>query len=242
MTTVHSLVCLTAFGLKSLTAHSTNKWFTTSVEPIVYHHVNMGKPLTTYITNWQRVWTDVGPLVSLQTTRLGTILTAHITKKGGSFVHLTEASLGKHFTSHITHKRSMTCVDHLVSSQSGRMAKSFAADITYKGLVTDVDHFHGTSFSEIFTASIINKGSATPYGRPGISDVYPLSGISGLSFDSTLLPPLLFFYLLPLLFLSWFFFFFGLLAHFSSSFFFSENISNIVHSEVGFLVRLLCCR
>ena len=33
----------------------------------------------------------------------------------------------------------------------------------------------------------------SPEGRPGMSDVSPLSGISGLSFDSTLLFPLLFF-------------------------------------------------
>ena len=31
-----------------------------------------------------------------------------------------------------------------------------------------------------------------PEGRPGMSDVSPLSGILGLSFDSTLLSPLLF--------------------------------------------------
>ena len=35
-----------------------------------------------------------------------------------------------------------------------------------------------------------------PEGRPGMSDVFPLSGISGLSFDSTLLSPL---FLLPFL-------------------------------------------
>ena len=41
-----------------------------------------------------------------------------------------------------------------------------------------------------------------PEGRPGMSDVSPLSGISGLSFDTTLLSPLLFFclVLLPFLF------------------------------------------
>ena len=42
----------------------------------------------------------------------------------------------------------------------------------------------------------------TPEGRPGMSDVSPLSGISGLSFDSTLLSPLLFFCLVLLPFLS----------------------------------------
>ena len=39
-------------------------------------------------------------------------------------------------------------------------------------------------------------------GRPGMSDVSPLSGISGLSFDFTLLSPLLFFCLILLLCLS----------------------------------------
>ena len=43
----------------------------------------------------------------------------------------------------------------------------------------------------------------SPEGRPGISDVSPLSGISGLSFDSTLLSPLLFFCLVLLPFLSY---------------------------------------
>ena len=45
----------------------------------------------------------------------------------------------------------------------------------------------------------------TPKGRPGMSDVSPLSGISGLSFDSTLLFPLLFFCLVLLIFLSYLF-------------------------------------
>ena len=43
----------------------------------------------------------------------------------------------------------------------------------------------------------------SPEGRPGMSDVSPLSGISGLSFDSTLLSPLLFFCLVLLPFLSY---------------------------------------
>ena len=45
--------------------------------------------------------------------------------------------------------------------------------------------------------------SLTPEGRPGMSDVSPLSGISGLSFDSTLLSPLSFFCLVLLPFLSY---------------------------------------
>ena len=43
-------------------------------------------------------------------------------------------------------------------------------------------------------------------GRLGMSDVLPLSGISGLSFDSTLLSPILFFCLVLLIFLSYLFF------------------------------------
>ena len=41
-----------------------------------------------------------------------------------------------------------------------------------------------------------------PEGRPGMSDVFPLSGISGLSFDLTLLSPLFFYCLVLLIFLS----------------------------------------
>ena len=51
----------------------------------------------------------------------------------------------------------------------------------------------------------------SPKGRPGMSDVSPLSWISGLSFDSTLLSPLLFFCLVLLLFP--YYFFFCLLVH-----------------------------
>ena len=45
-------------------------------------------------------------------------------------------------------------------------------------------------------------GRQTPKGRLGMSAVSPLSGISGLSFDSTLLSPLIFFCLILLPFLS----------------------------------------
>ena len=48
--------------------------------------------------------------------------------------------------------------------------------------------------------------ATTLEGRPGMSDVSPLSGISALSSDSTLLFPPFFFCLLPLLFLSCLFF------------------------------------
>ena len=44
---------------------------------------------------------------------------------------------------------------------------------------------------------------SSPEGKLGMSDVSPLSGISGLSFDSTLLSPLLFFCLVLLPFLSY---------------------------------------
>ena len=46
--------------------------------------------------------------------------------------------------------------------------------------------------------------ASAPEGRPGMSDVSPLSGISGLSFDSTLLSPVLFFCLVLFLFLTYF--------------------------------------
>ncbi len=49
----------------------------------------------------------------------------------------------------------------------------------------------------------ISVSVRSPEGRPGMSDVSPLSGISGLSFDSTLLSPVLFFCLVLLPFLSY---------------------------------------
>ena len=48
-----------------------------------------------------------------------------------------------------------------------------------------------------------NSQQCFPEGRPGMSDVSLLSGISGLSFDFTLLSPLLFFCLVLLPFLSY---------------------------------------
>ena len=67
-----------------------------------------------------------------------------------------------------------------------------------------------------------------------MSDVSLLSGISGLSFDSTVLSPLLFFCLVLLPFLSYLF----LPA---SPFFetFSRKFFNIFREEVGFFVWLL---
>ena len=64
----------------------------------------------------------------------------------------------------------------------------------------------------------------TPEGRPGMSDVSPLSGISGLLFDSTLLSPFLFFCQVLPLFLSCLFFW--LLIH-SPDIFFSGKFFNI---------------
>ena len=54
-----------------------------------------------------------------------------------------------------------------------------------------------------------------PGGKPKMSDVFPLSGISGLSFYSTLLSHLLFFCLVLLLFLSLSFPFQKILQYFS---------------------------
>ena len=73
-----------------------------------------------------------------------------------------------------------------------------------------------------------------PEGRPGMSDVSSLSGISELSFDSTLLSPLLCFCLVLLPFLSYLFLPAG-------PFFwtFSRKIFNIFHENIGFFVWLL---
>ena len=73
-----------------------------------------------------------------------------------------------------------------------------------------------------------------PEGRPGMSDVSPLSGISGLSFDSTLLSPLLFFCLVLLPFLSYSFLPAG--PFFST---FSRKFFKIFRQEIGFFVWLL---
>ena len=62
----------------------------------------------------------------------------------------------------------------------------------------------GTTFSALFSLYTVMLLLA-PEGRPGMSDVSPLSGISGLSFDSTLLSPLFFFCLVLLPFLSYLF-------------------------------------
>ena len=59
-----------------------------------------------------------------------------------------------------------------------------------------------TGFSLVNYAAVVCAILETPEGRPEMSDVSPLSGISGLSFDSTLLSPL-FFCLVLLPFLSY---------------------------------------
>ena len=55
--------------------------------------------------------------------------------------------------------------------------------------------------SKVFICSLYFASN----GRPGVSDVSPLSGTSGLSFDSTLLLPLLFLYRGMSLFLFYFY-------------------------------------
>ena len=61
------------------------------------------------------------------------------------------------------------------------------------------------SISVFMALSTVFHLPQRPKGRPGMSDVSPLSGISGLSFDFTLLSPLLFFCLVLLLFMSYLF-------------------------------------
>ena len=60
----------------------------------------------------------------------------------------------------------------------------------------------GKAFEWFSSSLSVQSVSINPEGRPGMSDVSPLSGISGLSFDSTLLVPLLFFCLILLPFVS----------------------------------------
>ena len=76
--------------------------------------------------------------------------------------------------------------------------------------------------------------TVAPEGRPGMSDVSPLYGISGLSFYSTLLSPLLIFCLVLLPFPSYLFLPAG-------PFFwtFSRKFFNIFREEIGFFVWLL---
>ena len=118
-------------------------------------------------------------------------------------------------------------------------------------------HLHSTELAllrnvrDILTASDTNQVSiltlfdmsaafdttdySNPEGRQGMFDVSPLSGISGLSFDSTLLSPLLFFCLVLLLFLSYLF-----SACWSTLLNFFQRIFPIFFClEIGFFVWLL---
>ena len=61
---------------------------------------------------------------------------------------------------------------------------------------------HFCSYKTVYETSYPFPVISSPEGRPGISDACCLSGISGLSFDSTLLFPLKFFYWVLLHFLS----------------------------------------
>ena len=69
-----------------------------------------------------------------------------------------------------------------------------------------------------------------------MSDVFPMPGISGLSFDSTLLSPLMFCCLLPSLFLSSFYLFCPLA---NSPDFFFQKILQYFHEEIVFWVALV---
>ena len=78
----------------------------------------------------------------------------------------------------------------------------FVSNYYSSGLLFDIViyYFSLCTITEVHTLSWI-----TPEGRPGMSDVSSLAGISGLSFDSTLLSPLLFFCQVLLPFLSYLF-------------------------------------
>ena len=83
-------------------------------------------------------------------------------------------------------------------------------------------------------STLIHFEHRAPEGRPGMSDVSLLSGISGLSFDSLFLSLLSFFCLVLLLLL---------FCHFSAngpfSWLFPKKLSNIFRWGLGFFVWLL---
>ena len=109
-----------------------------------------------------------------------------------------------------------------------------------KGVIADGD----VKIRVVSDGNLKNWGSLkscvpwyNPEGRLGMFDASPLSEISELLFDSTLLSPLLFFCLLPLLFLSSLFFlptgpFFWL---------FSQKFFSIFHFEIGFFFIYSSC-
>ena len=73
---------------------------------------------------------------------------------------------------------------------------------------------------------------APPPRRPGMSHVSPLSGISGLSFDSTLVSLLLFFCQIPLLCLCYLFA--ACWPIFLIFFFFTKKFLSVFCLEIGF--------
>ena len=89
----------------------------------------------------------------------------------------------------------LLCIESLVAQRRAVKPECLAKELE---LPTSVLCRHGISYLSISVFPCVSP----PEGRPGMSDVSPLSGISGLSFDSTLLSPILFFCFFRFLFLS----------------------------------------
>ena len=88
---------------------------------------------------------------------------------------------------HDTISQYVQCVStHWLGMQHHKLDKTLTLELQKENILT------------LFRLSMCCYG--TPEGRPGMSDVSFLSGISGLSFDSTLLSPLVFFCLVYFIF------------------------------------------
>ena len=103
-----------------------------------------------------------------------------------------------------------------------------------------LDLFRKQVCSCVFFDSFCNKfANLNPRREAGAIWCLPLSWMSGLSFDSTLMSPLVFFCLLSLFFLSFFVFF---SAYWPTDLTFSRKIVNVFCYEISFLVRLFVSR
>ena len=100
-------------------------------------------------------------------------------------------------------KASDTCRQFDTQSTITQTQCADALGYSYKRLLTDLFFLEPVVlFPETVVFCPPPPPPSTPKGGQGMSDVSPLSGISGLSFDSPFLSPLLFFCLVLLLFLS----------------------------------------
>ena len=83
-----------------------------------------------------------------------------------------------------------TCLLTLLQLESGKKVDGYNFDARKRTCMRAHSHAHAQTCKH------------APKGKPGMSDITPLSGISGLSIDSPFLSHLLFFWLVLLVFLS----------------------------------------